>query len=169
MPVIALESDDLDRHRALLPCHDLWPVLRIVVDLDANGDLQDLEVYVENESDEDGEPTLDFDHDRAGLVEIVATVQETFRAEAEEARPRPHLLVPYVPRNIDTRGMTRSHRPNIDRWVPACGGTETWARARDGREYLYVWWENAPESTPAALRHGWLDRNDVIRHDDPNG
>jgi len=57
---------------------------------------------------------------------------------------------------------------NDARWVPACGGTETWAKARDGREYLYVWWQNAPESTPANLRHGWLDRNDVIRHDDPN-
>lgn len=54
-------------------------------------------------------------------------------------------------------------------WIPACGGTETWATARDGREYLYVWWSNAPESTPAAERHGWLDRSDIIRHDDPNG
>lgn len=58
--------------------------------------------------------------------------------------------------------------PNTDRWIPACGGTETWSRARDGREYLYVWWANAPVGTPAALRHGWLDRTDRIRYDDPN-
>ena len=50
------------------------------------------------------------------------------------------------------------------RWIPACGGTETWTRARDGREYLYVWWQNAGESVPANRRHGWLDRNDIIHH-----
>ena len=51
---------------------------------------------------------------------------------------------------------------NTERWIPACGGTETWTRHRDGKEYLYVWWENAPEGTPANVRHGWLDRSDVI-------
>ena len=56
---------------------------------------------------------------------------------------------------------------NDERWIPACGGTETWARAADGREYLYVWWCNAPEGTPASKRHGWLDRNDVIFHTHP--
>lgn len=77
MPCIHLDAADLDRSRACLPCHDLDPVLSIVVDLDDDGDLQDLEVWVE---DEDGERVLDFDHDRAGLVEIVAAVQDDFRA-----------------------------------------------------------------------------------------
>jgi hypothetical protein len=67
---------------------------------------------------------------------------------------------------VDAHAETRV--VNDARWIAACGGTETWAKARDGREYLYVWWQNAPADTPAALRHGWLDRTDVIRHDDPN-
>ena len=57
---------------------------------------------------------------------------------------------------------------NKQQWIPACGGTETWTRARDGREYLYVWWRNAPEATPASDRHAWLDRSDVLHHSDPN-
>ena len=58
---------------------------------------------------------------------------------------------------------------NTDRWIPACGGTEQWAKARDGREYLYVWLANADPSVPINQRHGWLDRNDVITHTNPNG
>ena len=77
MPCITLDHDDLDRFRSSLPCHDLDAVLSVTVDLDADGSLEDLDVMIE---DEDGEPVLDFDHDRAGLVEIVAAVQEDFRA-----------------------------------------------------------------------------------------
>ena len=56
---------------------------------------------------------------------------------------------------------------NLARWIPACGGTETWTKAQDGNEYLYVWWCNAPDSVPACHRHGWLDRNDIIHHKCP--
>ena len=77
MPCITLDHDDLDRFRSSLPCHDLDAVLSVTVDLDADGSLEDLDVMIE---DEDGEPVLDFDHDRPGLVEIVASVQEDFRA-----------------------------------------------------------------------------------------
>lgn len=42
-----------------------------------------------------------------------------------------------------------------DRWIPACGGTETWCRYRDGREYLYVW-------NPGTGEHGYLDRSDIV-------
>lgn len=48
-----------------------------------------------------------------------------------------------------------------DRWVVACGGTETPTRARNGREYLYVY-------NPARHEHGWLDLGtDIITHEDP--
>jgi hypothetical protein len=57
---------------------------------------------------------------------------------------------------------------NKEQWVPACGLSETWCRARDGKEYLYVWWRNAPLSTPARYRHAWLDRADTLNYDDPN-
>jgi hypothetical protein len=56
---------------------------------------------------------------------------------------------------------------NNEIWIPACGGTETWTWYRDGREYLYVWWKNAPEGTPANRRHGWLDRTDHITYTCP--
>jgi len=50
-----------------------------------------------------------------------------------------------------------------DVWVPACGGTETPARARDGRTYLYVW-------NPGRAQHGWLDMGtDIVTFDNPNG
>lgn len=52
--------------------------------------------------------------------------------------------------------MTRA-----DTWVPACNGLETWTRARNGREFLYVF-------NPAQGRHGWLERDaDIVRDDDP--
>lgn len=44
---------------------------------------------------------------------------------------------------------------SLNRWVPACGGTETWTRYADGREYLYVW-------NPGTGQHGYLDRADIV-------
>jgi hypothetical protein len=58
-------------------------------------------------------------------------------------------------------------KANNQLWIPACGKTETWTKARDGREYLYVWWSNASEGVAAVHRHGWLDRQDVIHTTDP--
>ena len=51
--------------------------------------------------------------------------------------------------------MTTTTTTTNDRWIPACGGTETWTRYRDGREYLYVW-------NPGTGSHGWLDRSDIV-------
>ena len=45
--------------------------------------------------------------------------------------------------------------------VPACGGTETWTRYRNGREYLYCW-------DRATGLHGWLDRSDIFHLDHPD-
>lgn len=56
---------------------------------------------------------------------------------------------------------------NREQWIPACGGTETWTSHRDGKEYLYVWWRNAPEGTPGSCRHAWLDRNDILHWTQP--
>lgn len=37
-----------------------------------------------------------------------------------------------------------------DRWVPACGGTETPFTARSGRRLMYCW-------NPATGQHGYID------------
>jgi hypothetical protein len=48
-----------------------------------------------------------------------------------------------------------------DRWVVACGGTETPIRYPDGRVYVYVF-------NPATGKHGWLDTGtDMVRMDHP--
>jgi hypothetical protein len=62
---------------------------------------------------------------------------------------------------------TMTIKANEQRWIPACGQCETWTKARDGREYLYVWWINASDGVAAVHRHGWLDRQDVIHMSDP--
>ena len=50
--------------------------------------------------------------------------------------------------------------PQIGNWVPACGGTETWIKYRDGKEYLYVWLTGTGQ-------HGWLDRSDIVHREHP--
>ena len=43
-----------------------------------------------------------------------------------------------------------------DRWVAACGGTETPFKTRSGRRLLYVW-------NPATGKHAYLDvETDVV-------
>jgi hypothetical protein len=62
-----------------------------------------------------------------------------------------------------TETYRRAETMQADLWVPACGGAETPAKARDGRTYLYVW-------NPARCQHGWLDMGtDIVTFDNPNG
>lgn len=46
-----------------------------------------------------------------------------------------------------------------DRWVPACGGRETWTETQAG-EFLYVY-------NPRTGKHGWLGRDDIVREECP--
>jgi len=43
----------------------------------------------------------------------------------------------------------------MHRYIPACGGSETWTVYRDGNEYLYV-----VDMTTGDT--GWLNRADII-------
>jgi hypothetical protein len=53
-----------------------------------------------------------------------------------------------------------STEPLPDRWVPACGGTETPFRTRTGRTLLYVW-------NPRRGLHAYLDvGTDTLLSDD---
>lgn len=63
---------------------------------------------------------------------------------------------------MKTETYQRAETMKADLWIPACGGTETPAKARDGRTYLYCW--NA-----AREQHGWLDLGtDIVTLEDPN-
>lgn len=95
--------------------------------------------------------------------------QQVLQDEAEDACGRAldraiHDDYEDPPNDEGSNTMTN----NQEQWIPACDGTETWQRARDGREYMYVWWRNAPAGTPASDRHAWLDRTDTLRHTDPS-
>jgi len=50
----------------------------------------------------------------------------------------------------ETREYYMARISNADRWVPACGGTETPFRTRTGRRLLYCW-------NPAIGDHAYLD------------
>jgi hypothetical protein len=65
------------------------------------------------------------------------------------------IIMKSIAEILDEREVARKQ----GNWVVGCGGLETWAQTRAGKEALYVY-------QPSTGRHGWLGRDDIVYKDD---